>query len=110
MFGSFTGAFRPTLAAFGGRAWRIPWRLNKTRKANVRKRLREVDSVVETLIKSGVECKQLSLLKDMPREHEMAARDKYTTFSRIAKNHRKGVHKVPHFTKRPIPRTTPVNF
>ncbi|KAJ1951661.1 hypothetical protein DL89DRAFT_219243 [Linderina pennispora] len=110
MFGSFLGAFKPTMATLGGRAWRIPWRLSKTRKANVRKRLREVDSVVDTLLASGVQCKQLDAIKDMPREAEMLARDKYTTFSRTAKNHRKGVHKVPHFTKRPIPRTTPAGF
>ncbi|KAJ1833210.1 pseudouridine synthase deg1, partial [Coemansia sp. RSA 2703] len=81
--------------------------LSKTRKANVRKRLREVDSVIDTLVASGVECKQLDLVKVLPREGEMVPRDKYTTFSRTAKKHRKGVHKVPHFTKRPIPRTTP---
>ncbi|KAJ2080942.1 hypothetical protein H4R24_002695 [Coemansia sp. RSA 988] len=110
MFGLSVGAFRPTLAAFGGRAWRIPWRMSKTRKANVRKRLREVDGVIDTLMASGVQCKQLDLIKDLPRENEMLPRDKYTTFSRTAKNHRKSVHKVPHFTKRPIPRTTPKNF
>ncbi|KAJ1782271.1 hypothetical protein LPJ59_006852 [Coemansia sp. RSA 2399] len=110
MFGSLGGAFRPTFAAFGGRAWRISWRLSKTRKANVRKRLRDVDSVIDTLAASGVECKQLELAKAIPREHEMLPRDKYTTFSRKASKHRKSVHKVPHFTKRPIPRTTPTGF
>ncbi|KAJ1646795.1 hypothetical protein LPJ64_001735 [Coemansia asiatica] len=110
MLGSFIGAFKPSFAAFGGRAWRIPWRLSKTRKANVRKRLREVDSVIDTLLASGVQCKQLDLVKKLPKESEMLPRDKYTTFSRTAKNHRKGVHKVPHFTKRPIPRTTPTGF
>ncbi|KAJ1892310.1 hypothetical protein LPJ66_006410 [Kickxella alabastrina] len=104
------GAFQPTLAAFGGKAWRIPWRLSKTRKANVRKRLREVDNVIDTLVASGIECKQLDLVKVLPKEQEMLPRDKYTTFSRTAKYHRKGVHKVPHFTKRPIPRTTPTGF
>ncbi|KAJ1730673.1 hypothetical protein LPJ61_002894 [Coemansia biformis] len=110
MFGSFVGAFRPSLAVLGGKEWRIPWRLSKTRKANVRKRLREVDSVIDTLVASGVECKQLDLIRDLPREHEMLPRDKYTTFSRTASKHRKGVHKVPHFTKRAIPRTTPAGF
>lgn len=104
------GAFAPTFAALGGRAWRIPWRLSKTRKANVRKRLREVDQVIETLSKSGIQCKQLELAQQLPREGDMLAKDKYTTFSRTAYKHRKGVHKVPHFTKRPIPRTTPKGF
>ncbi|KAJ2723840.1 hypothetical protein GGI07_002379 [Coemansia sp. Benny D115] len=110
MFGSIIGAFSPTLTAFGGKAWRIPWRLSKTRKANVRKRLREVDSVIDTLVASGIECKQLEIAKAMPKESEMLAKNKYTTFSRTAKYHRKGVHKVPHFTKKPIPRTMPVGF
>ncbi|KAJ2783329.1 hypothetical protein H4R18_001775 [Coemansia javaensis] len=110
MLGSCLGAFRPTLAALGGKEWRIPWRLSSTRKANVRKRLREVDSVVDTLVASGVRCRQLDLARAQPREHEMLPRDKYTTFSRTAANHRKGVHKVPHFTKRAIPRTTPTGF
>ncbi|KAJ2358439.1 hypothetical protein IWW50_000841 [Coemansia erecta] len=110
MFGSFVGAFRPTLTALGGHTWRIPWRLSSTRKANVRKRLREVDDVVSVLVESGVQCKQLDLVKVLPKEHEMAPRDKYTTFSRKAAKHRKAVHKVPHFTKRPIPRTTPKGF
>ncbi|KAJ1826690.1 hypothetical protein LPJ63_002439 [Coemansia sp. RSA 2711] len=110
MFGAVVGAFRPSFTPFGGRAWRIPWRLSKTRKANVRKRLREVDSVVDVLAASGVQCKQLEIAQALPRESEMAPRDKYTTFSRTAAHHRKGVHKVPHFTKRPIPRTTPTGF
>ncbi|KAJ2383356.1 hypothetical protein H4S02_005339 [Coemansia sp. RSA 2611] len=110
MFGSVLGAFTPSFAALGGKAWRIPWRLSKTRKANVRKRLREVDDVIDVLSASGIECKQLVLAQALPKEHEMSARNKYTTFSRTAKNHRKGVHKVPHFTKRPIPRTTPTGF
>ncbi|KAJ1996726.1 hypothetical protein GGI04_005212 [Coemansia thaxteri] len=110
MFGSVLGAFKPSPTSFVGHAWRIPWRLSKTRKANVRKRLRDVDNVIDVLSASGVECKQLTLAQALPKEHEMSTRDKYTTFSRTAKNHRKGVHKVPHFTKRPIPRTTPAGF
>ena len=38
---------------------KIPWRLSTTRKANVRKRLRAVDSVIEAVRASGVECGSL---------------------------------------------------
>ncbi|OMH83715.1 54S ribosomal protein L31, mitochondrial [Zancudomyces culisetae] len=110
MFGGFLGAFRPSFTPFGGRAWRIPWRLSSTRKANVRKRLRAADSVLDVLIDSGVSFKRLELIKTIPREDQMKSRDKYTTFSRTFKGYRKGIHKVPKFTKVPVPRTTPVGF
>ncbi|PVU89252.1 hypothetical protein BB559_005168 [Furculomyces boomerangus] len=110
MFGSYFGAFRASFVPFGGRAWRIPWKLNKTRKANVRKRLSAVDDVIQTLVDSGVQLKSLELAKALPKEHEMLPKNKYTTFSRVTKTHRKGVHKVPKFTKVPIPRTMPVGF
>ncbi|KAJ1672832.1 hypothetical protein EV182_006404 [Spiromyces aspiralis] len=102
MFNIISGPFRPTLVALGGKAC--------TRKANVRKRLRAVDSVIDTLVESGVQFKQLELAKQLPKEHEMQPRDKYTTFSRTARNHRKGVHKVPKFTRKALPRITPVGF
>ena len=35
----------------------------------------------------------------LPKEHEMPARDKYTTFSKWDKGYRKGIHKVPKFTR-----------
>lgn len=38
---------------------KIPWRLSDTRKANVRKRLREVDAVIQAVKDSGVECEAL---------------------------------------------------
>ncbi|OMJ10801.1 54S ribosomal protein L31, mitochondrial [Smittium culicis] len=89
------GAFKPSFAALGGRAW---------------KRLAAVDEVVETLAASGVSFKKLDLALALPKEHEMEPRDKYTTFSKTAKNYRKGVHKVPKFTKNFIPRFSPVGF
>lgn len=36
---------------------------------------------------------------ELPKEHEMPARDKYTVFSPHARGYRKGVHKVPKFTR-----------
>ncbi|KAI9026274.1 mitochondrial ribosomal protein L31-domain-containing protein [Hyaloraphidium curvatum] len=106
---SLLGAFRPTFAAEGGVFWSYtrPWRLNQTRKANLRKRLREVDGVIEALASSGVSFKALELAKEMPKESELTPREKYFVFSR---NHRKlvkGFHLVPHFTKVPHPRGIP---
>jgi len=36
---------------------------------------------------------------EMPTEQEMLPRDKYTMFDRKAKNYRKGVHKLPKWTR-----------
>lgn len=35
----------------------------------------------------------------VPKEHEMRAKDKYTVFNRSSRGFRKGVHKVPKFTR-----------
>ena len=44
---------------------------------------------------SAVQTKALEL----PKEHEMPARDKYTVFSPHEKGYRKGIHKVPKWTR-----------
>ena len=36
---------------------------------------------------------------ELPKEHEMPAKDKYTVFSPHAKGYRKGIHKVPKWTR-----------
>ncbi len=36
---------------------------------------------------------------ELPKEHEMPARDKYTVFSPQARGYRKGIHKVPKWTR-----------
>ena len=36
---------------------------------------------------------------ELPKENEMPPRDKYTVFSRHAKGYRKGIHKVPKWTR-----------
>jgi hypothetical protein len=35
---------------------KTPWRLSVTRKANARKRLKQVDSVIEAVRASGIQC------------------------------------------------------
>ncbi|KAI8867085.1 hypothetical protein GQ42DRAFT_62160 [Ramicandelaber brevisporus] len=110
IFGFGLGALKATLPALGGKAWRIPYRLSRTRKANVRKRLKAVDDVIKTVSESGVQLRSLELARMLPKEYQMEPRDKYTIFSRIHTRYRKGIHKVPHFTKVPVPRTSPPGF
>ena len=98
---------------------KTPWKLSVTRKANARARLKKVDSVIEAVRASGVSCGALvspllswhyrrKVLKknreqvralELPKEHEMPARDKYTVFSATSKGYRKGIHKVPKWTR-----------
>ncbi|KAI8089230.1 mitochondrial ribosomal protein L31-domain-containing protein [Halteromyces radiatus] len=103
------GAFRPSFVAQSGLLWKNPFRMSATRKANVRKRLREVDQVIATVEASGVRCKALDEALQLPKEIDMHARDKYTVFSRYGLHHRKSLHKVPKFTKK-TQRTSPPGF
>ncbi|KAJ1309867.1 hypothetical protein OPQ81_006631 [Rhizoctonia solani] len=93
------GAFRSSSINLSGLLWKTPWRLSPTRKTNQRERLKRVDAVIEAVRASGVECAALTKALALPKEHEMSARDKYTTFVKSAKGYRKGVHKVPKFTR-----------
>ncbi|KAI0362671.1 mitochondrial ribosomal protein L31 [Trametes cingulata] len=103
------GAFRPTQPSMVGLLWKTPWKLSRTRKANVRARLKQVDSVIEAVKESGVQCAALTKALELPKEHEMPPRDKYTVFSRRAKGYRKGIHKVPKWTRLTL-RTNPKGF
>ncbi|ESZ89537.1 54S ribosomal protein L31 [Sclerotinia borealis F-4128] len=98
------GAFRPTNVLSGGLLWKIPWRLSKFQKARQRKRLRAVDTVVATVDKAlaaqGITTKAVERWKEeMPTEQEMLPRDKYTMFDRKEKKYRKGIHKLPKWTR-----------
>ncbi|TAQ86063.1 hypothetical protein B7494_g5604 [Chlorociboria aeruginascens] len=98
------GAFRPTNSLSGGLLWKIPWRLSKFQKARQRKRLRAVDTVIATvdkaLAKQGITTKAVERWKEeMPREQEMLPKDKYTMFDRKEKKYRKGIHKLPKWTR-----------
>lgn len=86
-----------------------PWRLSSTRKMRVRQRLRDVDSVIETIKASGVQCRALDRDLMLPKESDMHSRDKYTVFSPHDKNYRKSVHKVPKFTRKSL-RVNPRGF
>ncbi|ETI19265.1 hypothetical protein A1O7_09149 [Cladophialophora yegresii CBS 114405] len=97
--------FRPTAPLSGGLLWKIPWRISSMQKARQRKRLRAVDKVVDTvsmaLQKNGcVTAKAVERwYQEMPREEEMLPKDKYTIFDRKEKKYRKGIHKLPKWTR-----------
>ncbi|CZR69297.1 probable ribosomal protein YmL31 precursor [Phialocephala subalpina] len=98
------GAFRPTNSLGGGLLWKIPWRLSKFQKARQRKRLRAVDTVVavvdKALAKKSITTKAVERWKEeMPIEQEMVPKDKYTLFDRKEKKYRKGIHKLPKWTR-----------
>ncbi|KAH8805709.1 mitochondrial ribosomal protein-like protein subunit L31 [Xylogone sp. PMI_703] len=120
------GAFRSTSPLSGGLLWlvcytiiihpagaiteiqlqcrKIPWRLSKFQKARQRRRLRAVDTVVavvdQALAKQGLTTKAIQRWKEeMPTEQEMLPKDKYTMFDRKEKKYRKGIHKLPKWTR-----------
>ncbi|KAL8730184.1 MAG: hypothetical protein Q9166_004267 [cf. Caloplaca sp. 2 TL-2023] len=98
------GPFRATSSLSGGLLWKIPFRLSVPRKARQRKRLRAVDtviSVVDTALrKQGSSLKEVERWKqEMPSEQEMRPKDKYTVFDRKEKRYRKGIHKIPKWTR-----------
>ncbi|KAM7188675.1 putative mitochondrial 54s ribosomal protein 31 protein [Naviculisporaceae sp. PSN 640] len=98
------GAFRFTNPLSGGLLWKIPWRLSRFQKLRQRRRLRAVDNVVATidqaLARKGETLKALETWKaEMPTEAQMLPKDKYTLFDRNAKRYRKGIHKVPKWTR-----------
>ncbi|KAF2681713.1 mitochondrial ribosomal protein L31 [Lentithecium fluviatile CBS 122367] len=98
------GPFRLTNPLSGGLLWKIPWRLSRHQKYRHRNRLRAVDSVVATvdnaLAKRGETMKKVVMWKaEMPTEQEMLPKDKYSVFDRKVKRYRKGIHKVPKWTR-----------
>ncbi|KIJ44154.1 hypothetical protein M422DRAFT_779639 [Sphaerobolus stellatus SS14] len=93
------GAFQASRVNFGGLLWKTPWKLSRTRKANQRKRLKLVDSVIEAVAESGIKCSSLVKALELPKESEMLPRDKYTVFSAKSVGYRKGIHKVPKWTR-----------
>ncbi|GAA5990101.1 hypothetical protein JCM5350_001101 [Sporobolomyces pararoseus] len=107
------GAFRPSPIASVGLLWKMPYRLSKTRKFRQRLRLKSVDSLISTLTSttptSFPPVQSLTKVLALPTEKEMKPKDKYTTFSRKDQGYRKGIHKVPQWTKI-TSRTNPQGF
>ncbi|KAJ6161118.1 hypothetical protein N7470_004514 [Penicillium chermesinum] len=91
--------FKPTQSLFSGLLWKTPWRLSSPQKARQRKRLRNVDKVVDTV--SAALARQNQTTKaverwyaEMPREEEMLPKDKYTIFDKKEKTYRKSIHSM----------------
>ena len=84
---------------------KIPWRLSAPQKARQRKRLKLVDNVVDTVSAAlqkngGLTAKAIERWhKEMLREEEMVPKDKYTIFDRKERKYRKGIHKLPKWTR-----------
>ncbi|QLQ78108.1 hypothetical protein HG537_0A03550 [Torulaspora globosa] len=119
------GPFKASSSVLGGLLWKIPWRMSSHQKQRVRHRLRDVDEVlkqvnlglhVQRSQEKGIvyqealamskklkpRIKSLRLLNKssiFPKENQMSSKDKYTVFNRKSKDYRKGVHKVPKWTK-----------
>ncbi|GAA6000799.1 mitochondrial 54S ribosomal protein mL60 MRPL31 [Rhodotorula paludigena] len=103
------GPFRSSSPSLSGLLWKMPWRMSKTRKMRQRLRLKAVDDVISTVRASGMDVHALHDALALPAEHAMPPKDKYTVFSRTSTGYRKGIHKVPHFTKI-TSRTNPAGF
>ncbi|KAE8153756.1 mitochondrial ribosomal protein L31-domain-containing protein [Aspergillus avenaceus] len=96
--------FKASSPLFSGLLWKIPWRISQPQKARQRKRLRSVDRVVDTvsaaLTRNGHSARSVTRwFKEMPREEEMLPKDKYTLFDKKEKTYRKGIHKLPKWTR-----------
>ncbi|KAF6230647.1 hypothetical protein HO173_011184 [Letharia columbiana] len=99
------GAFRRTSPLSGGLLWKIPWRLSVPQKRRQRKRLRLVDNVI-TIVDDALRKQNMGSTtklerwkEEMPTEAEMRPKDKYTMFDRKEKRYRKGIHKLPKWTR-----------
>lgn len=78
--------------------------MSRNQKFRHRKRLQAVDQVIETVyngLKSlGItNAKVNKMFFEFPKESEMKPFDKYFVFNRNSKGYRKGVHKIPKFTR-----------
>ncbi|KAJ3238031.1 hypothetical protein HDU81_008502 [Chytriomyces hyalinus] len=88
-----------SLASFGGLVWKRRFTLTQSQKYRHRLRLRAVDNIVDTVIKSGVSLKALDFADSMMREPEMTPEQKYWVHSKRFRNGIKPAHWVPHWTK-----------
>ncbi|KAI8825836.1 mitochondrial ribosomal protein L31-domain-containing protein [Fimicolochytrium jonesii] len=75
------------------------FRLTDTQKYRHRLRLRAVDTVVETLVESGVKLRAMELARRAPREHELTPLQKYWVESKRFRHGIKPIHWVPKWTR-----------
>lgn len=119
------GAFKSSNTLLGGLLWKIPWKLSAPQKRRQRQRLRDVDNVIKQLtlglhvmrsqtkgstFEEAIHAKKMFKPRSeamrlinkpaiFPKENQMSSKDKYTVFSKTDNGYRKGVHKVPKWTK-----------
>ena len=98
------GAFKSSLVTLGGLVRKQRFRLTSSQKYRLRSRLRQVDSVIATLVKSGVQLRALDIAKRTPTEAELTPFQKYWVPSKRYRNGFKPVSWVPKWTKVPHPR------
>lgn len=100
------------MSLLGGYLWKKAPRLSLPQKYRLRQRMKTVDSNIEAIYQGMIALQgkqageptglsKVDFLKfDLPKEHELAPRDKYTTFDKKVKNYRKDLHLVPKWTKK----------
>ncbi|ABN65413.1 predicted protein [Scheffersomyces stipitis CBS 6054] len=106
------GAFKSSPVVSGGYLWKVAPRLSGPQKYRLRNRMKQVDQNIENIYTALVAHEgkkqgestgyaKIDHLKfSMPKESEMAPRDKYTTFTKHSKTYRKDLHLVPKWTKK----------
>ncbi|KAI5963310.1 uncharacterized protein KGF55_003102 [Candida pseudojiufengensis] len=109
----------PSLVRTGGYVWKFTPHITSTQRANLKKRMLQVDENIEQIyqglkkssnietqdehknkknLKTGFD--KIDYLKfEFPKFNQMSSRDKYTTFSRHSRDYRKPIHRVPKWTK-----------
>ncbi len=78
--------------------------MSKHQKYRHRKRMQSVDEVIKTLYQGLKQTGQSNpkierFYFNYPKESQMDPFDKYFVYNKYSKGYRKGVHKVPKFTK-----------
>ncbi|KAF4003135.1 Mitochondrial ribosomal protein L31 family protein [Saccharomyces cerevisiae] len=94
------GPFKLTSPVAGGLLWKIPWRMSP--RPRCQDKGLTYQEAMESKKKYKPRSKSLRLLNKpsvFPKENQMSSIDKYWTFDKKAVGYRKGIHKVPKWTK-----------
>ncbi|KAI8896369.1 mitochondrial ribosomal protein L31-domain-containing protein [Globomyces pollinis-pini] len=98
------GAFRSTFLCLSGLTKKRRFRLTPSQKYRHRKRLQNVDSLLDVLQESGVKLKALDQARLAPRESELTPFEKYWAPSKRYPDGFKPISWVPKWTRVPHPR------
>ena len=97
-------AFRATTQCLSGLVNKQRFRLTPNQKQRLRNRIRNADSVIDVLVASKVQLRELDEQRLLKREFEMTPKEKYWVESRKGRDGVKPIHWVPKWTKIPHPR------